>query len=125
MMVPVDQEWIVDQLREAEKAVDASQIGKDLRPIAYAKVLELVLGGPASLRTVSRNGGVSLPTESVCQRIGSALNLDEATAESLFVLDDSDVRLSLARSKLPKQKAPAMRAIALLHAAARQAAGLD
>lgn len=57
--------------------------------------------------------------------IADALGIDEGTVAYLFDIDGKDLDLTIRREQLPKDRLTAMREVALLVVAGRQAAGLD
>jgi hypothetical protein len=120
---------IVRVLREALAAVDEAGVPDELRAPAFAKAVDLVtagsaLGGsPGSLPRAQAGG--QTPNGSRLSQISSKLGVDPELLENVYDAGDSELLLVMPRSKLPGQKGAAMRTLALICAAGRQAGGYD
>jgi hypothetical protein len=119
-------------LTEAREAVDAAEVPEDLRALAFEKAIDLLAGtvqavngaAAASGDETSRDGaaaGFDQRLVKIAQRLG----VDVPKLAYVYDLDQDDVTLVVPRSKLHSTKAIATREVALLYAAARQAAGYD
>ena len=123
---------VKDILRAAHEAVEAAAVPDELRSEAFSKAVDLLSielrgrSNPASevaaTRTGSRN--VAQPT-SLLERIASKLDIDVETVGEVYREVDGDVRLIAPASKLTRGKSAATKQVALLVAAARQAAGIE
>ena len=126
---------LVTQAREAASVL--SEEDSDLRPLAFARVLDHLLGngnGQANLATAAPEKpspapepiDSSLATEQ--QRVAATaryFDIDPDGVRELFDLNGDEPELVLAPGKLPKGKADAVREIALLIGGVRTALGLE
>lgn len=133
-------EAITEALKAAHKAVKDSGIPKELQAVALGKASDAFLGNatppppaapqgsgktdppPAADKTTSR---ASPDTRTPIGKIAAELKLDEGEVADVFEIDGEELLLTLRRDQLSEQKGPAMRQVALLVSAGRQAAGLD
>jgi hypothetical protein len=121
---------IVRTLRQALAAVDDAQIPEELRATAFDKAVDLVRagsGGQGSADSILRQSHVAAEQEdgSRLRRIASRLGVHEELLENVYDAGHDELQLVMPRSKLPSQKGPAMRMLALISAAGRQAGGYD
>jgi hypothetical protein len=116
---------IRDVLKEAAEQVEAAGIPEDLRPAAFAKAVDLLAAqAPRSPNEPTEHHSTTEGSDGV-SGIARRLKVSTEEVSEVFEIVDDDVRLIVAPSVLPKQRAAATRAIALLIAAARQSAGVD
>jgi hypothetical protein len=112
-------------LAEAAQDVDSAGIPQDLRVAAFSKAVDL----RAAKAGLGGNGGSEAkgPGERrvVEGGLGARLGVDDELLGELAEIGDNRVDLIFAPSLLPRQKAAAMRDVALLVASIRQAAGVD
>jgi hypothetical protein len=89
-------------------------------------LLDLYLTGwePATTDTQLLRSPAAAVGDGVAQ-LSERLRVTGHEASEIFEVDDGEVQLIFAPSRLPRQKAAAMRIVALLTAAARQATGID
>jgi hypothetical protein len=124
---------LVAQLEEAAKVVDQAGLPENLRPIAFARTLD-VLGTNAREvpPTAGETGAASSPGSSlnthgstVLDRIATGLDVDGARIARLFAEKDGEPVLIVKSSALPKTASAAACDIALLTMAARQLGELE
>lgn len=130
---------ITERLKAAASAVEAADLASDLRPIGFLRALDALglpptereLGGPATPSPVegledevsSKQSGD--PDSKLLTGIARAFRLDTGVANQIYDATNGELRLDIGPAMLPDQtKAAAMRDVALLMAAGRQAAGL-
>lgn len=119
-------------LRQAAEVVEEAKLADDLRPIAFARVLDLTLAGktPASPSPPADQCGQSRATPS-SQRdlsdpvaaLAAKLKLDADTIERVFDFHDDGVQLTVAPSELANSQREAMGEVAYLITAALQSSG--
>lgn len=118
-------------LAAAAADVEAAGVPDDLREAAFAAAVEMRRGGIAPSPSPSApalRGPVaplSIDPGSWQSAVASALSADPEDVGEAFDLVDGRMHLTIPPSRLPKQKAAAMKDVALLVCSARQAAGLD
>lgn len=117
-------------LKEAADTVGSADLPGDLRPVAYAKLLDYMLSGhlvdapidpPASVPRIGRQ-----PTATgsgPLAALSSKLKLEPSTLERYFEFDDEGVHLLMPRSTLDSNKKGATSEVTYLVAAALQADG--
>lgn len=122
-------EQLVSVLRDAVAAVEAAGVPEDLRPAAFSKVFEHIVGGaPSAPPSRGAPGGAEagdIDRGDAVGRIATKLSLDAEVVSRVFDVDDEGVHLTVPRSALDDSKRTAMREVARLISAARQASGLD
>jgi hypothetical protein len=122
-------EQLVSTLRGAVAAVEAAGVPEDLRPAAFSKAFEHIAGGaPSAQAGREALGGADagdVDRGDAVGRIATKLGLDAEVVSRVFDVDDEGVHLTVPRSALDDSKRTAMREVARLISAARQAAGLD
>lgn len=114
-------------LAEAAADVEKAGVPDDLRAAAFSAAV--------ALRTSATTGSSAVPAaaaplahggqEDWHTRVATALGVSAEDVDEGFDLEDNRMRLTIAPSRLPRQKATAMKDVALLVSAARQAAGVD
>jgi hypothetical protein len=119
-------------LVEALRAIEEAGIPADLREIAFGKAIDLVarsaepelLTGPEV--TLKREPPVG-DDHGPMQRIAKKLKLDAGIVSHVYYVDPDgkNLEIVISASRLPAKFGPAIRELALLVAAGRQAAGID
>ncbi len=120
-------------LTEALRAVEEARVPAELREIAFAKAIDLA-AGPQSVRA----GGAGAANRQQVQealggdadgldRISSKLKLDREVVSHVYYIspDSKGLEVVVSPTRLPSRFGPAIKELALLVAAGRQAAGLD
>jgi hypothetical protein len=109
--------------RSAIEIVDQAGVPDDLRPVAFAHAIDLIRLQPAreTSRVDLHEASESEPGNKVARHFGIRPEL----LDYIYDTNSDGLELVLHRSKLPIKKSPAMRVIALLVAASRQAAGIE
>jgi len=124
-----DRTEIVRVLREALGAVEDADLPQDLRAAAFNKAVDLLHGrsGPQSSADPSsrRHAAPEQESDSRLSRIASRLGVPQELLEHVYDAGEKELLVVMPRSKLPIQKGPAMRMLALISAAGRQAGGYD
>jgi hypothetical protein len=121
-----------DVLAEALRAVNDAEIPPELREIAFAKAIDLAAapqsaraGGPAVRKPQLQEelGGDA----DALQRIASKLKLDREVVSQVYYVnpDGKSLEVVISPSRLPTKFGTAIKELALLVAAGRQAAGID
>ncbi|SRR6266508_605079 len=130
--MPQRKKKIEEILREAAAAVAAADVPEDLRSVAFGKAVDLIAGFPTASDTganVERRprrqqrqaGSTGNPLEMISGKFEAEIDvIDEA-----FEVEDGVPQLTIPRSKLANAKKAATKQIALLVAAARQAAEVE
>jgi hypothetical protein len=120
-------------LAQALRAVNEAEIPTELREIAFAKAIDLAAGPPA-VRTAGAVGARKLQVQDELgddadglQRIAGKLKLDREIVSHVYYLnpDGKSLEVVISPSRLPSKFGPAIKELALLVAAGRQAAGID
>lgn len=121
---------VEDVLREAAVAVEAAKLPDDLRSAAFAKAVDLIAGGgapavsevtPTAKAETKKAAGDQDPLSMIAKRFSVTREL----ADEAFAIEDGEPSLAVARTKLANSDKGASRQIAVLVAAARQAAGME
>ena len=129
-----DLKGLVARARDAVAGLDP-QTDSDLRPIAFARILEALLRDTASAPSDGGNGRPVTSTQLIddtfateeqrIDAVASYLRIRPEQAADLFDLTSEAPRLQVNQSALEAQKRPALRQIVLLVAAARDALGIE
>jgi len=130
--MPRREKKIEEILREAAAAVAAADIPEDLRSVAFGKAVDLIVGVPSmsqvdttaehrSGRQQREEGSMGTPLAMISRKFETEI---EVIAEA-FEVEDGVPQLTIPRSKLATSKKAATKQIALLVAAARQAAEVE
>jgi hypothetical protein len=115
---------VKDILRQAADIVAAAQIPDDLRAVALGKAVDL-LAGESRGAAPKRESGSAEGTDDLLERIATKLGLEVELVEETFEVQDDQVQLTIPRAKLDSTKTGGAKQIAVLVAAARQAAGVE
>lgn len=123
----VETTTVTDILRRAAEAVVAADLPENLRNTAFGKAVDLLTQGPPAGSQVRSAFGseTSRGTDDPLQAIGAKLGLERSLIDEVFEVENGNVNLTIARSKLEPKKAAGTKQIALLLAAARQGAGIE
>lgn len=126
----ISSEAVAETLRQAQEAVDRANVADDLRPAAFAAAFSVLSGGiapaaerrethPEPARTRAIGSG-----DSLLAKVATKFGVDEDALSYLYEEDDGDLRLAIRRNMLPNpsSRAAAMRDVAQLAMAGRQAA---
>jgi hypothetical protein len=117
---------VKDILAAAAQAVDEANVPEALREAAFVKAVDLLAGkAPVPHASLVNITGTGQFAGEMTERVAQRLRVNPAAVAEAFDFAGDDVSLILAPSRLPRQKAAAMRDVALLITAARQAAGID
>ncbi len=126
---------VIEILTTARDIITDLNLEADLRASGFSKAVDLLAaaqtidGAPASPlgrgSATARPSHTLLTANSPTAKLAGALHLDVEAVELAYVVANDKLDLVLSRSKLPKEKFPAMRAVTILTAAGRQAVGLD
>lgn len=126
---------VEEVLREAAAAVAAADVPENLRSVAFGKAVDLIAGVPvasdhdtgitkqvqAQQQRQQEAGSADDPLQKISTKLATEIDLiDEA-----FDVEDGTPKLTIPRSKLSSSKKTATKQIALLVAAARQAAEVE
>jgi hypothetical protein len=118
-----DLDFIVEILRKASRVVDDAGIPLDLRPAAFSAAIDLL--NAESQVMPDLHIATAATQDSQSATMARVLGISASLLDMVYDRMDGDVELVIHRSKLPQRKAPAMKTVAMLVAAGRQAAGLD
>jgi hypothetical protein len=115
-------------------AVDAADVPDDLRPVAFGKAVDLIVGispGHDALAPVEprerlkkRDQGPA-PSGDPLEKIATKFGIEMVVVDEAFEAEDGTPKLTVPRQKLAKSANAATKEIALLVAAARQAAEIE
>lgn len=122
---------VSEVLKAAAREVDEADIPDDLRVVAFSKAIDLLTatgpvhgmraGDGAQAKSASMDSG----DDELLRKIASKLGLDIEVVSEAYYFEDGELQLNIPAVRLDSRKAPAMKQLALLVAAGRQAAGLD
>jgi hypothetical protein len=123
-------------LVEALRAVDEAGVPTDLRQIAFEKAIDLAAqqavtrtdagGEKPAAKAAKAASEVAGESGDALERIAGKLKLDREIVAHVYNVDpEGNLEVVVAPSRLPAKVATAMREIALLVAAGRQAGGFD
>lgn len=116
---------ITSILAEAAADVERSGVPDDLRAAAFNAAVAMRTSGATASAELSPRQSAGRGQADWHGRVASALGVSTDDVDEAFDLEDDRMRLTIAPSRLPRQKATAMKDVALLISAARQAAGVD
>lgn len=125
-----DSKKVEEILRQAADAVAAADLPKEVQSVAFGKAVDLIAGVPAEIQPrhgakgKSQNREADDPDDPL-QKIATRLGVDRELLDETLEVEDGAVSLTIARSKLASQKTKGTKQIAVLVAAARQAAGIE
>jgi hypothetical protein len=117
-------EQLAALIKRARAVVEEAGVSEDLRQVAFTKAFDLLSTESSTVGSGRADHESSGPDQTELAKIARRLSTDEQTAGEVFDAND-DLQLVFARSRLPLEKGPAMRIIALLTATGRQAGGYD
>jgi hypothetical protein len=129
-----NQKKIDEILREAAAAVVEADIPEDLRSVAFGKAVELISGCLVTEETPVKAGpcpadndteAISIQNGDQLGMISQKLEADMDIIENAFEIENGVPQLTIPRSRIASSKRAATKQIALLVAAARQAAGVE
>jgi hypothetical protein len=112
---------IARKLRTARATVDAAELPEKLRAVGLALAYQDLAGSDSSAGGRVSDTAATVPVDAIAYR----LDVPEALVHRVFDLDEEGVHLVIPRSSLDKRKSEAMRQVARLLVAARQAAGIE
>jgi hypothetical protein len=125
----MDKNAVQQILHDAQDAVDAAGVEKELRPVAFDKAVDLLAGPtPRDLSGAGdggTEGGGKVAVGDKAAALAKRMHVDADKVARVFEFEDDDVALTIKRSVLSKDKAGATQELALLYAAARQVGGYD
>jgi hypothetical protein len=111
--------------------IDELNLDPALRPIAFEMGVELLAKSGGAGRSSqgdgnnASNGGADFGDDPKLAMIARKLEVTDEEVDRVFHDSDGELGIGIAASKLPKAMSAAMKDIALLVAAARQAGGYD
>lgn len=122
-------------VRQTLECLEAESVPSELREVAFAKVFDLLSGGPtaplaprdqrAPDKAVTGTRSSDVASDDWLARIAARVNLSTDQVESVYFLDRDKLELVVAPGRFETAKTRGTEQIALLVAAGRQAAGLD
>ncbi|MDI3340091.1 MAG: hypothetical protein QJR03_06120 [Sphaerobacter sp.] len=120
-------------LAQALQEVEEAGIQDDLRPVAFAKAVDLLCGalrsnvpqGRPESRSQSETAGPLTANGSAIVRIAERLKLDMGVVSQVYDCEGDSLRVIVPSGRLGSTVAQATRELALLVAAGRQAGGYD
>lgn len=118
-------------LRQAVKAVEDAEVPDDLRVAAFERAVELLSGlASPGIALVPARSSAAVSTASAVpgglfDQAAQRLGVPREVLEDVFHTDGDEIGIGLAASRFDKSKSGGTRQLALLVAAARQAAGLE
>ena len=125
---------IIDNARDLAnktwEVLQASNIPETKQEIAFGAVFTYLASGPATIGQSpagTDQDDSTIPDDQATGLAGiaKALKIDVDTASYLYDIDGKDLDLTISRADLPVDRATAMREVALLVTAGRQASGID
>ncbi len=120
-----DHSFVAEIIRNAVRAVDDAGVPPDLRAAAFSAAIDLMRTESRVLPAQHREAADATDGSQSAITMARILGVSAEMLDLVYDRTDGDVELVIHRSKLPERKAPAMKAVAMLVAAGRQAAGLD
>ena len=128
----MDNEAAVALIKRAYEAVRGADLPEELHSGALSAILPFLAESPATAKMPEPRAGATgehaahdRAGQSLLDRIVSRLGLDAPLLEAVYEELDGDLHLVLSPALLDEKARPAMRQLALLVCAGRQAAGLD
>lgn len=123
-------------LKAAAEAVKESGVPANLRAPAFEKAVDLLSPGEAERADITddkqtedkrkrKHDEGAVDSTDLVPRIAAKLKVDQQLVEDVYAVDDGELKVVVAASKLEKTKAGATKQLALLVAAGRQGAGLE
>jgi hypothetical protein len=116
-------------LAAAAADVEKAEVPDDLRSAAFTAAITLRTASAGTAAGAPAAGGrretPARSAEDWQSAVATALGVDIADVGEAFDLVEGHMRLTIPPSRLPRQKAAAMRDVALLVCTARQTAGLE
>ncbi|MBJ7353473.1 MAG: hypothetical protein JHC98_01485 [Thermoleophilaceae bacterium] len=125
------QKSLTDAIKEATSALEESNVPEDLREVAFSKALDSLLGlstnanHSAAPTASTQSSKVESDLDAPMAAIATRLRIPDDVVSRVFDVDDDGVHLIPPRSAFAGQKKKATQEVALLIAAARQAAGIE
>jgi hypothetical protein len=125
---------IAERLQAAAQIVDRAQLSPELRSAAFVLAYEAVPStndpeprgvGSGQIQATRANVAATRPSDELGDQIAGRLHVAPGLIERVVDIDDDGVHLIIQRRWLDPSKRPAMRQIALLTIALRQAAALE
>ena len=116
---------VTQMLQEAQAAIDAAGVAKDIRAVAFDKAVGLLAGSPrGDLGGPIQPVGTVRPSgDSPIARIAAWLGLEEQVTSNVFAVVDDQVHVMLPTSALDSSKRGGTQQLALLVAAMNEAGG--
>jgi hypothetical protein len=123
-----DQDQLVQRLRAGLRVTEEAGVPKELQSIAFRHALEALSGRDSAPKPPAGiSDEDSSANTSFLEAIASRLKLDLDVVTHVFEEENEQVHLIVTKNKLPdaSSKAAAMRNVALLLVAGRQASGIE
>lgn len=130
----MDDQQVIELLKRAVSAVDASGAPEDLREAAFAASIGLLSGDIVAIPPVGAGSLLTPPLQppggeasgsDLLDRIASELGVEASKIAKVFKDHDGLPEMIIKSNKLPGPKSQAAADVALLIMGARQAAGID
>ena len=124
----MNEQQVMDVLKKAVALVNEAEVEEDLRPVAFAKAVDLLSATSAEpVLTKDRVRETEQTGESgdLLDSIASRLKIRRQVVEEVYSIKDGNLEVLVPGGGLAKTKVGGTREIALLVVAGRQAAGLD
>jgi hypothetical protein len=126
MRYVADVDAVVAVLRRALEALELAEVPESLQPVAYRQAIEMVWHDSRPTQAAEKRTAELPPSDAnlsgqVARHFGVAAEM----LDYVYDVRGDNMPLVVHRSKLPQQKSPAMKAIALLVVAGRQAAAME
>jgi hypothetical protein len=118
-----DSDHILAQLRAAAGVVDQLDLPGHLEAAAFSAAATCLLRAPVADATQAAE--LAPGPDPVVDRVAARLGVSAESIDETLVIEGEDVRVVVSPRNLPDRKARATRWVALVTAAARQAAGVD
>jgi hypothetical protein len=122
----------VDLLKRAVAAVEEADVPEDLRTLAFAKALDLLVSGKPSQsedknsgKSTSEGGGCGHQRDDFASRIAAKIDVSPTLVDRIFDEHEEDLIFSGDVSGLGKSRNEKVHALTLLLLAGRRWAGLD
>jgi hypothetical protein len=112
------------------EVLQSSEIPEPKQEIAFGAIFAFLaqggtVSGPATPEADQPGPAAADERATGLAGIAKALNVDEETVSHMYDIDGRDLDLTISRDDLSSDRATAMREVALLVVAGRQAAGID
>jgi hypothetical protein len=127
----MDQTKVKEILEQAHHAVTEAGVPEGLQEVAFTKAVDLLAGQTAPALPQQQTGQQQQQQQQPAgngpslQKIATKLNLDLATVENIYIVEDGQLQVIVPTNRLATSARAAMRELIHVTAVGRQAGGWD